>query len=186
MDALPGPIDEANVHVAEIVLCELPREALEASHRLDLCRTDRRHQPVQCALATHISLEPRPTQQLQGHHLRLLGQLSGQEDPERLGLGRSAYPASAPLRRRVGHRYDRFPLNPPDASLAYPGQLGGLCLAVSCPSENLDLVSLQHAQHSFPRLAFARPLGPPERPSGSPRTGQNFRNGTGQNFRNPQ
>jgi hypothetical protein len=55
---------------------------------------------------------------------------------------------------------------------------------VAGPSQDLNLVSLEHLDHPFPRrrLNLRRLSGPVGLPGG----GQNFRKGGGQNFRNPQ
>jgi len=55
---------------------------------------------------------------------------------------------------------------------------------VTRPAQHLDLVTLDHVDHPFPRRGAPRRLSYPERPKAL-RSGQNFRKRSGQSFRNP-
>jgi hypothetical protein len=77
----------------------------------------------------------------------------------------------------------RLILDASNASDGHPRQLGHVALRVARAPQNLDLVTLEHVDHPFPRRYLMRRVWPPLTSSG---TGQNFRKGCGQNFRNPQ
>ena len=69
--ALGAPVEEAHVDVAEVVLRELAREALEADHRPQPLGPQLLDQRVQGALAAGVALELRAAEQLDGEHVRL-------------------------------------------------------------------------------------------------------------------
>ena len=62
MDPPRGPIEEPHVHLAEVVLGEFPRQALEAHERAGALGPQRLHQRVEGALAARVAGELRPPQ----------------------------------------------------------------------------------------------------------------------------
>lgn len=143
-------------------------------------------QRVQRALAAGVTLQLRPAEQLDGQHVGLGRKLSDEEAAKRLGLGGSPHLASSSFRIRIEGRDGRLSRDALDAALRHAGELGRLVQAVSCSTQDLDLVPSDHVDHPLPcRAGWPRQSRVPDSRM-TRRGGQNFRNRLGQNFRNPQ
>ena len=98
-------------------------------------------------------------------------------------LRRTTDLTAGPLRRVINARDRAFRRDSPRGSGRHAAEGGHLPPRVIRPTQHLNLVSLQHVDHPFPRR---RPSLRRSGPVGLPRGGQNFRKRLGQNFRNPQ
>lgn len=106
---------------------------------------------VERALAAAIARKPRAAQQLNSQHIGLLGDLRGKQRPERLDLGRPPDPASRPLGRGLQLHHRFLSLDALHAALRDAGELDHLLQRVPGPAQHLNLVSLEHVDHPFPR-----------------------------------
>ena len=146
---------------------------------------DRRDELVERALAARVARQTRSAQALYGQDLGLPGELGHEQCPEGLDLRGPAHAAARALPSRIQRPHRRLSGDALDAAFGDPGELGHLRQPVPGPAQHLDLVSLQHVDHPFPRHTLRwRAFYPVPRPGR--RGGQNFRKRSGQNFWNRQ
>jgi hypothetical protein len=181
---LPGLVLVAHLHLAEVVLRELGGQPLEAHQRRDHARADGLRQRVQRALAPGVPRLFRTVQQLDGLEGRVLRQGLDQYVAIRLGRRRASHLAPGPLGRVIDRRDRVFLDHPLHRPHGHAAELRHLRQRVAGPPQYLNLVSLEHVDHPFPRRRWS--LRRFSGPGGLPAGGQNFRKGCGQNFRNPQ
>ena len=165
------------------MLRKLPGHALEPDQRGHHPTPQRLRQGIQGRLPARVAGEARAVEQLHRPQRRIVGQGRQKDLAIRLGLGRAPDLASIPL-RVVIHRRDRVlvhdPPDRPDGRAAEGRHVGQ---RVARPPEHLNLVSLEHVDHPFPRWRWGLQRFSAQ---GALRKGdQNFRKRRDQNFRNP-
>ena len=128
-------------------------------------------QLVERTLAAGIPFQPRAPHHLHREQMGLFRELRDHERPKRFSLRRPTDPPLVPFRLVVNVTDRYLILDAADASYRHSCQLGHFFLPVAGASQYLDLVTLQHVDHPFPRCSLQR-VWPPKT---SGRTGQNFR-----------
>ena len=97
MNELLFSVEETDPDLAKIMLRELPGQPLEAHPNPDPSRAQLPDQAVQRALGPGVALALRPTEDLHGQQIGLLGQQLRQEPSERLRQARPSDPPSRAL-----------------------------------------------------------------------------------------
>jgi hypothetical protein len=188
VDALLAAVEVAHFDLAEVVLRELTRHALEAHQRARGLRPQLAHQLIERALAAAVALPAQPVQDLHGRQPRL----SREHGHHALPKGcRHAGSSHAPLARlrHVARVLDR--------RLAADRPYAALRDSLDCRDSRLRQPGGPQHLHSMSCHGSDHPPWPPDdavhpRAFGWPRyrnpagsTGRSFRNQLGRNFRNP-
>jgi hypothetical protein len=187
-DPLPPAAGVAHVDLSEVVLAELPGDALEADQRGDRHRPQPPHQLVDRALAAAVaSLLAQPADDLPTRQRPVLGQPGLDHRRPRRGDRRPADAMLSHQRALLARGYGRLPLDPPHAGLGHAGRHRHGGLGHPHCTQDLDLMPGHGSDHPSPfwtRLSCA--ASGKTVTSEPPWTYQNFRKGRYQNFRNPQ
>ena len=160
-----------------------PGVSFESHQRRDDARPQRLRQGIHRALPAHVACQTRTMEQLDRPQSRVLGQCLDENLAIRLGLRWAADLPARPLARVIDGDDWVFGRDPSGRLLRDAAEHRDVAPRVLRPAQNLNLVSLEHVDHPFPRRKpnFRRLSDPVGLPAG----GQNFRKGLGQNFRNP-
>ena len=184
MDLRFGAVLVSHPHLAEIVLRKLPGKAFEPYQRCHRPDAQRLHQGIHRALPPGVPGLPRSMQQLHRPQSRVLGQCLHEHRAIGLGLRGAAHLAARVLCRVIDGGDWIFYCDPSGSLLGDAAERRDLAPRVLRAAQDLNLVSLEHVDHPFPRRKLN--LRRFSDPAGLPVGGQNFRKGLGQNFRNPQ
>jgi hypothetical protein len=171
-------------HLTEVVLRKPTRQPFKPHQRDDGPDAQRLRQRIHRALAAPVARQAGTMQQLHRSQQRILRQRLDEDVTIGFGFRGPADLSSCPLGDVIDVCDWRFCRDPSSRLLGDAAERGDLGPRVIRATQDLNLVSLEHVDHPFPRRKpnlrrFSDPVG-------LPAGGQNFRKGSGQNFRNPQ
>ena len=187
MDPLLAPVEVAHVDLAEVMLRELARQALEPHQGGDRPWTQSAHRLVQRRLRSIVAQAPQAVQNLDRLQLRLSREHV--DDPVAILLDHARPSDAAHFRRRdVPEFFDpRLAHDPLHAAQRNPGLRCDPSQRLAPCSQHLHPMSGHGSDHPpLPPDAAGPPQSFGTARYRSPSGGHIFRKGWGQNFRNPQ